>query len=169
MNKMTLAQYNTLTSITLVLGTILLISSPASADQDRPARVDARAVTVNGIKLGDSESLIKKKLGNPNKIESGYSEAITKNTKYLYYNGLTIYLADDEMLNLSCAESCITGKGIKIGSTIKQVFDAYGVAENSKEKASYVFWIPGGYIDAYLIFHFKNGVVNKIEYWVDYV
>lgn len=166
MNKI---QYIFLLLILVLVSSILFVGSYAIADPEFPNKVDARIVTINGIKLGDSEGRIIKKLGKPDKIETGFSEAITKNTKYLHYKGLKIYLTEDEMLNLSCKHSCITDKGIKIGSTIKQVFDAYGVDKDSKDQASYIFWVPEGFIGAYLMFHFENGVVNEIEFWVDYI
>ena len=155
-------------TITLIIAT-LLISNVVNAEQKQTLKVDARNMTINGVNLGSGEKEIIKALGKPIKTIVGFSEAITKKTKDLHFKGLHIYLSEDSILNLKCHKKCITNKGIKIGSTIKQVFEAYGTNQEQKDQASYVFWVPEGYIDAHLIFHFKNGVVNKIEYWVNYV
>jgi len=153
-------------SISLVT---LLTSNIVNATQRQFSKVDARIVTINSIKLGDREKEIVAVLGKPNKIALGFSEAVTKKTKTLYFYGLTIYLSDDSILNLSCTKNCMTNKGIKIGSSLKQVINAYGKNAIQNNKVSYIFWTPKGYIDAHLVFYFKQGVVIKIEYWINYV
>ena len=113
-------------NLSFIFITTLLINNLVNAEQNQFQKVDAHNVTVNGVKLGDGEKDIISALGKPIKTTAGFSEALTKKTKNLYFKGLNIYLSEDAILNLTCKINCITDKGIKIGSKINQVFDAYG-------------------------------------------
>ena len=148
---------------------ILLVNNVVNAEQIPSLKVNARNVTVNGVSLLDGEKEIIKALGEPIKTTVGFSEVFTNKTKNIYFKGLKIYLSEDSILKLTCELNCITNKGIKIGSTMKQVFDAYGTNKEQKYQANYVFLVPEGNLEASLIFLFKSGVVSSIEYWVNYV
>ena len=141
-----------------------------NAEQKIRGSVDARTVTVNGIRIGDGEPNVIRILGNPLKIENGFSEPLTEKTKDLHYKGLYIYLTKDWILSLSCKKSCVTDKGIKIGDSKEHVISAYGAPRSmNDDHLSYVFCAPKGCIDSYIYFNLKSGRVTEIVYFVDYV
>jgi len=159
----------TLSKSLFILITLLLSHNVVNAENKHAHKVDAINTTINGVYIGSGEQEILKSLGSPTKTTLGFSEAITKSTKNFYFDGLSAYISENSILNLTCTKNCITDKDIKIGSSRKEVFDAYGKNLEQKNKAMYIFFTPNGYIDAYLVFHFENSVVIKIEFWVDYI
>jgi len=141
-----------------------------NAEQKVHGSVDARTVTVNGIRIGDGEPDVIRILGNPLRMEKGFSEPLTEKTKDLRYKGLHIYLTKDWILSLSCKKLCVTDKGIKIGDSTERVISAYGTPLSmSDDHMSYVFCAPKGCIDSNLYFNLRNGLVTEIVYFIEYV
>lgn len=155
----------------LLLTVILPVVS--NAEEKYIPSADVKQVTINGIRLSSSEEEIVKILGKPEKITNhGVDEVIGGKAKTFYYEGLVIYLIDQEIFGLECKGStCVTDKGIRIGDERKKVERAYGPPseyEKTGDRLGYTLKINNIYIDSSLVFFFKNNKVIRITYHVDY-
>lgn len=151
----------------LAVSVLLMDASPSHSDQRNLVQLDPREVTVNGITILSTETEILHIIGKPQKVEIGFDEPTAERSKTFHYEGVRIYLIGSKIYNLSCkGRSCQTGKGIRIGDEKEKVIAAYGTyGGDSGTSISYMF--KG--LDSSFVFHIENGLVDAIEFFVDYV
>lgn len=160
-------------SANVLLLLAVILPTVVGAEEEYIPSVDVKQVTVNGVRLGSSEDEIVKVLGKPKKIvDHGTDEVMGGKAKTFYYEGIKIYLINQEIFGLECKGStCITDKGVQIGDERKKVEQAYGppsAYEKTGDRLGYTFKIDDIFIDSSLIFFFKNNRVIRIIYHVDY-
>ena len=154
---------------------ILAITVPIStnAEEEYIPGVDIKQVTINGIRLTSREQEIINILGKPDKVtNNGIDEVTGGKSKTFYYEGLEIYLVDQQILSLRCKGStCITDKGIRPGDDRIKVEQAYGPPSRhvkTDNRLSYTFKNNKSYLFSSLVFYFQNNKVIQIIYHVDY-
>lgn len=150
-----------------------LQSSMLLADDAYVPSVDVNEVTIKGIRLISKEVEILNILGPPaNVVNHGLDEVVGGVSKTIYYDGLQIYLINQEIYGLECNGSlCVTNKGIHIGDTRKEIEDTYGMPseyESSGGRIGYTFKINGTYIDSSLVFFLEDNKLTRMLYHVDY-
>ena len=153
-----------------VLLALFLTATSVEAEDKRKYLIDPNTTAINGITIATKERDIMSRLGKPKSVESGYSEVLSKPSKYLHYDGLKIYVIEGSIYNLSCTtRRCQTDRGVKVGDRKSKVIEVYGpgnkpYAGSERDTLNYPL---RGY-DSYLFFIFQNDVVTEIEFWVDF-
>ena len=71
-----------------------------NTEDKRTNLIDPATTAINGINITTTERDILKRPGKPKSIEGGYSEAVDKPSKDLYYDGMKIYLMEGKIYNL---------------------------------------------------------------------
>lgn len=158
-------------TVLLFLLTFLTGVAKAQAGDNRKYLLDPAVTAINGINISTKEDHILKRLGKPKSVEKGYSEVESKPSKYLHYDGMKIYLIDENIYNFSCTgKKCQTDRGVKVGDSKSKVIEIYGsgnppYAGSKRDTLRY----PLRGLDSYLIFLFEENTVVEIEFWVDFV
>lgn len=153
-----------------VLLPLLLTFTGAEAQDKRKYLIDPNTTAINGITIATKERDIVSRLGKPKSVETGYSEVLSKPTKYLHYDGLKVYVIEGSIYNLSCtSKKCQTDRGVKVGDRKSKVIEVYGPGNKpyaGAERDTLNYPLRG--YDSYLFFRFQDDVVMEIEFWVDF-
>ena len=72
----------------------------SNTEDKRKNLIDPATTAINRINITTTERDILKRPGKPKSIEGGYSEALDKPSKDLYYDGMKIYLMKGKIYNL---------------------------------------------------------------------
>jgi len=170
LGSMKTTQQSCLSPVLLVAACAFGIANAQVVD-NRKYLIDPATAAINGIRINSTESDIIRRLGKPKSVESSFSEVVSKPSKYLYYDGMKIYLIEGNIYNCLCTgKKCQTERGVRVGDNKAKVTDVYGPGNpphsgSKRDTLSY----PLKGIDSYLVFLFKNGTVVEIMFWVDYV
>ncbi|MDH4224402.1 MAG: hypothetical protein OEW12_02005 [Deltaproteobacteria bacterium] len=82
---------------------------------------------VSGMTIGSKEEEITKKFGPPESMPRTFDSEQGLYTKNYLYENISVYVVGGKIQTLTCGSTrCKTTDGITIGSTLEQVFKAYG-------------------------------------------
>ncbi len=152
-----------------LVATILLAASPAATPQHPNASIPASDAKVLGISLQDSEATVRRLLGVPSSVERSHDEMADAEASTLRYEGIVVYVVQDEVYRLSCgAPRCVTGLGVRIGDRMTRVFEIYGTAEVQAIHGAQVVRYNIKGTDCWLDFRLQDGRVAEIQMWFDY-
>lgn len=132
--------------------------------------IDDERGRINGLSIGSNEAAVVAAFGPPERIEEGFSEVVTKPSKHLFYDGIEIYLVDDEVYNLKCRSTrCVTHDGITLGDPTDKILAIFGKGKpTERDDGTKVLSYPLAGTEVSLIFHLKDGKVVELELWFDY-
>lgn len=105
---------------------ILLLSLNCKSQDDS---ISLNEITINGfVVLNETGNSLIQNFGNPNSTENYFYEM--KNVlgeKYVYNNGLTLYLIDEKVVSfeLTCSNYNFTSNNINIGDSITSLQNIY--------------------------------------------
>ena len=153
-------------------------SDAAQHEAAEAARLEwaARAIgaergRINGLSIGSNEAAVVAAFGQPQTIEEGFSEVVTKPSRTLYYEGIEVYLIGDEIYNLKCrSQDCVTHDGIKPGDTTDRILAIFEKGEPVRlHDGTEVLRYPFADADVQLIIRLQDGKAAELELWFDYV
>lgn len=154
--------------LTLILFLALLTGSVAGAyDMEKFGVVSSRDFNARGITIGDSYDKVMAALGKPNREERVRNEFAEGNPVHLYYDGIYVFITDNEVGRVRVTGKDVKIKGVSVGDKADKVIAVFGAAKlqtiNGRESLRYVVKSPGGELtDAQLIFIIEKGDVSEI-------
>jgi hypothetical protein len=157
--------------MTLFLVTALLLVSSTFAAEDVP-EIASRDYQVHGISIGDSYETVINQLGTPHKEIVDTAPDADGKSIYLHYDGISLDINENEVLNIEITKAGHPVKGIEVGDSIVKVFKVLGkndVQQRAKKRLSYVVRAANGVLtDAYLLIYIENEQVAEIIFWFNY-
>jgi hypothetical protein len=155
---------------------ILILLLPTSIEANEKVRfIEQKDFHISGISIGSNYKEVILAFGNPKKATRGYCHPLEVPDVELFYGGMKIYIAGDEVLNIKIDSPLHTiNGGIRVGSKIHDIKKVFGPAYNNKSKnGSEIHYVvkrrDGVYLDTYLIFKVLEQTVQHIEFFTHYV
>jgi len=150
------------------VGFLLVGAAALAAEPPRVTFVSIDAAKIRGLSLESDEAAVRLALGSPTKETAGHDDAADAPSKELIFQGLTVYLVNNEVYRITCkAKGYATPAGIQVGDERQKVLSVYGPASafgHTDEVLSY--GIKGS--DAWLEFRIREKRVVEIRLWFDY-
>ena len=160
----------------LVIFLLVLFQAVAAYGDEPPCLISVDEFSVRGVSIGSTYDEIVKKLGKPLTEHREISEVSGGPSIDLHYNGMEIYILDDETMNIRIVGGPYKLKsGIGIGSAKQTVYAKLGKTKphrgaNGRISLQYTVTTPmGDWSDAVLIIYLRDDTVNEIVFWFPYV
>jgi hypothetical protein len=140
-------------------------SPPVTQASDSFPSVDDSRLSVNRIRLGQTESEVRAILGTPiSKSEPKHEEVLADPSWALAYPDLTVRFTGRRVAEVSClAETCVTPDGIRIGNSREIVETTYGPGRYDPVGESLSYFARRS--DCAITFVFYSGKVGTIKLW----
>jgi len=145
-------------------------SSPAAvAAEPEPPRIQRAQLMVGGVTLGQNEAALQRALGSPLRTDDVVDGITDKPAKELYFDGVEVYLHEDEAYNVKCTSPrYATTDGARVGQRVADIVRTYGPGETYPSDGESLIRYNVAGTDTYLIFHIRDGAVVMVELWFDY-
>lgn len=173
---------NTLKKRTILAAMLILAVAACDDSSEREAAEAARQAyaasaiddergRINGLSIGSNEAAVVAAFGQPQRIEEGFSEVVSKPSRALFYDGIEIYLVGNEIYNLKCrSTNCVTHDGIKPGDPTDKILAIFEKGEPATlHDGTEALRYPLAGADISLIIHLQDGKAVMLELWFNYV
>ncbi len=138
-------------------------SPPVAQPSDSFPSVDDSVLTINNVRLGQTEAEVRAILGPPtSKSEPKHEEVLPDVTWTLSYPDLTVRFTGQRVAEVTCmAETCATSDGVRIGDSRQKVERAYGPGRYDPVGESLTYLARGS--DCAITFVFYSGKLGTIK------
>lgn len=140
-------------------------SPPLTQPSDSFPSLDDSRLTIDRLRLGQTESEVQAILGTPiSKSEPKHEEVLRDSTWTLSYPDLTLRFTGRHVAEVTClAETCATPDGIRTGDSREKVENAHGPGRYDGVGESLTYFARRS--DCAMTFVFYAGKVGTIKLW----
>lgn len=152
------------------LSILLAALMGAAASLSSVPSVAPNQARIGGVGLQATETEVRKAFGVPLRVESFWDDAAKAPAKELQFEGVSVYLVNDEVYHLSCKDRrCRTPDGVHVGDLEAKVVATYGQTDRVSTGLGEVLRYNVLGSDSWLYFRVEGGRVVEIILWFDYV
>jgi len=151
----------------------LFCSTAFAYDLNKFGVVEHRLFNVRGISIGDTYDKVIDVLGEPLEEKRIVNKFAEGKPIHLYYEGIYLFLSNNEVMNISITGIDIAINGVTVGDGVAKVISVFGTAKlqtlDSQTSLRYIAKSKEGKLtDAQLIFLIRDEIVTKIILWYDF-